>query len=204
MPTQDELLLGQIVVASGRVSPDELARCIAEQAAQEPPPPLAAILLGKGYLRPCDLDDLLETHPSLVLTAGGDGAPLRVADLERQLGGSAGSGARGGAATGAGVPAAATGPEMAMGIGPASESKSGRGRIDPLRILGRAAVAFLAVGVVAGTGLLNEDLREQVGRWLQGPIGPGAVAASGTGTGVSGPAGARKEARGGGAAPAGV
>ncbi|MBI3270685.1 MAG: tetratricopeptide repeat protein [Planctomycetes bacterium] len=93
MPTQDDLLLGQIAVERGKLSPEELNRCFAEMEHSDPKPPLASILLGRGYLGIADFEALLETHPSLLLPSAG-AAPLRVADLERRLAVDKGGGRR--------------------------------------------------------------------------------------------------------------
>ena len=66
MPTRDELLLGDIVVARGMVSAERLAEALRELDEPDRRCSLVSILLGRGFLAERDFEELAESHPGLV------------------------------------------------------------------------------------------------------------------------------------------
>jgi hypothetical protein len=70
----DPLLLGQIAVQEGRLSPAQLELCIKLQAASDPPRKLGSILLEKGHLTADALDTLMEIQRRRLATIPADPA----------------------------------------------------------------------------------------------------------------------------------
>ncbi|HEX7898050.1 MAG TPA: protein kinase [Planctomycetota bacterium] len=68
----DPLLLGQIAVQEGRLTPAQLAECVRLQAASDTPRKLGSILVDRGHLTPAALDALIEIQRRRLATIAAD------------------------------------------------------------------------------------------------------------------------------------
>src|SRR5687768_2834368 len=68
----DPLLLGQIAVQEGGLTPAQLAACVELQRTSDPPRKLGSILVERGHLTPAALDALIEIQRRRLTTISAD------------------------------------------------------------------------------------------------------------------------------------